>query len=99
MDYFEGDTVTLTCTGDAEVGFDSYQWTLPDGTVEPNSPVTADPPNGLELSLVNISRTQSGVYICTGSRIGDDRTVESNVTLNIQCESNNNNNQLHHDLK
>ena len=77
---------------------DIYQWTLPDGTVEPNSPAVADPDIGLELSLVNINRTQSGVYICTGSIIGDDdRTVESNVTLNIQCESNNNN-QLH-DLK
>ena len=77
---------------------DIYQWTLPDGTVEPNSPAVADPPNGLELSLVNINRTQSGVYICTGIIVGDDdRTVESNVTLNIQCESNNNN-QLH-DLK
>ena len=82
LDYIEGDNVTLTCTGDSQIDNDRYQWTLPDGTLDPGSPVQAD--GGIDLTLANINRTQSGVYICTG-RITSN-VVESNVTLNIQCE-------------
>ncbi len=84
LDYIEGDNVTLTCTGDSQIDNDRYQWTLPDGNLVPGNPAVAD--DGLDLTLTNISRTQSGVYICTGRITGNDGTVESNVTLNIQCE-------------
>ena len=52
--------------------------------MNPNNLIDAD--DGLDLTLTNVNRTQSGVYICTGRITGNDDIVESNVTLNIQCE-------------
>ena len=82
LEYVEGDNVTLTCTGNSILS-DRYQWTLPDGsTVPADNPIPAD--NGLSVELMNVNRTVSGVYNCTGTASGV--TVLSSVTLDIQCK-------------
>ena len=80
----KGSKVTLTCTRDSEnAPGDLYQWIHPNGQLTPGAP--ADSP--VEVILNNITRNESGMYICQGSRNGISYSaLQSNVRLNAQCE-------------
>ena len=80
----EGSNITLTCTRDStNAPGDLYQWIHPNCQMTPSTP--ADSP--VQLTLNNINREESGVYICQGSRNRiTDSALKNNVTLNVQCE-------------
>ena len=82
LDITEGNSTTLTCTRDStNTNNDQYRWTLPDGDVSP--PQFASSP---QLILSTINRDESGVYVCTGTRPGTSKTVNANITINVQCK-------------
>ena len=76
--------ITLTCTRDSEnAPGDLYQWIHPNGLMTPGAPT--DSP--VQLTLNSITREESGMYICQGSRNGVTLSaLNNNVTLNVQCE-------------
>ena len=83
LDITEGNSTTLTCTRDStNTNNDRYRWALPDGSVSPVTPASS--PQSLILSAIN--RDESGVYVCTGTRPGTSETVNSNITINVQCK-------------
>ena len=80
----EGSNITLTCTRDSNnAPGDLYQWIHPNGQMTPG--VSADSP--VQLTLRSITREESGVYICQGSRNGIiDSALRSYMTLSVQRE-------------
>ena len=80
----EGSNITLTCTRDSNNGDgDLYQWIHPNGQMTPGAP--ADSP--VQLTLNSITREESGVYICQGSRNEvTDSALRNYMTLSVQCE-------------
>ena len=83
LDITEGNSTTLTCTRDStNTNNDQYRWTLPNGSVSPVTPASS--PYDLILSTIN--RDESGVFVCTGTRPGTSKTVNSNITINVQCK-------------
>ena len=85
VDVIEGSNINLTCTRDSNnADGDLYQWIHPNGLMTPGAP-TESP---VLVTLNSITREESGVYICQGSRNGvTDSALQNNVTLNVQCES------------
>ena len=82
VDVIEGSSIILTCYSNSAIG-DLYQWIHPNGLMTPGAPANSP----IEVTLNNITRNESGVYICQGSRNGTiDSTLKNNVTLNVQCE-------------
>ena len=84
VNVIEGSNITLTCTRDnINAPGDLYQWIHPNGQMTPGAP--ADSP--VQVTLNSITREESGMYICQGSRNGiTDSALKNNVTLNVQCE-------------
>ena len=80
----EGSNIRLNCTRDSNnAKNDLYQWIHPNGQMTPGAPT--DSP--VQVSLNSITREESGLYICQGSRNGvTDSALQNNVTLNVQCE-------------
>ena len=82
VDVTEGSSIILTCYSNSAVG-DLYQWIHPNGLMTPGAPANSP----VQFTLNTITRNESGVYICQGSRNGTiDSTLKNNVTLNVQCE-------------
>ena len=81
----EGSNITLTCTRDSNNAFgDLYQWIHPNGQM---TPVLAPADSPVQLTLNSITREESGVYICQGSRNGIiDSALRSYITLSVQRE-------------
>ena len=81
----ERSNITLTCTRDTNnAPGDLYQWIHPDGLMTPGAP--DDSP--VQVTLKNINREESGIYICQGSRNGvTDSALQNNVTLNVRCDT------------
>ena len=84
VNVIEGSNINLTCIRDTNnAPGDLYQWIHPSGQMTPGAP--ADSP--VQVTLNNIIREESGVYICQGYRNGvSNSALKNNVTLNVQCE-------------
>ena len=83
LDITEGHNTTLTCTHDpSNTNGDQYRWIPPGGSFEDYT--AGNSPTILELLAIN--KTQSGVYMCVGSRTDTHVTVSANITVNVQCE-------------
>ena len=80
----EGSNITLMCTRDSNnAPGDLYKWIHPNGQMTPGA--SADSP--VQLTLNSITREESGVYICQGSRNGiNDSALRSYITLSVQRE-------------
>ena len=82
VDVIEGSSIILTCDSNSAIG-DLYQWIHPNGLMTPGAPASSP----VQVTLNTITRNESGVYICQGSRNGTiDSTLKNNVTLNVQCK-------------
>ena len=79
VDVTECYNINLTCTRDSNnAPGDLYQWIHPNGQMTPRVP--ADSP--VQLSLNSITREESGMYICQGSRNGVTLSaLRNNVSL------------------
>ena len=77
--------INLTCTRDSNnAPGDLYQWIHPNGQMTPGAP--ADSP--VQVTLNSITREESGMYICQGSRNGvTDSALKNNVSLNVQYDT------------
>ena len=81
----EGSNINLTCTRDTNnAPGDLYQWIHPNGLMTPGAPANSP----VRVTLNSITREESGVYICQGSRNGVTLSaLQIAVAINVQCES------------
>ena len=84
VDVNENSSIILTCTRDTNnTPGDLYQWTHPNGQMTPRVPTNSP----VQLTLNNINKEESGVYICQGSRNGvTNSALNNNVALNVLRE-------------
>ena len=84
VDVTEGTHLTLSCRDPGNTGITTYRWF--DSTGSPLTTLSATPP--LSLTLNNIQRESSGLYICRSTKNNVPGVIKmSNVTINVQCKS------------
>ena len=79
----EGENVTFTCDADGNPT-PTFSWTKDGSVVNTSSRITFNE-NNKNLTITNVSRGDSGEYICVATN--NVKTVQSNSsTLNVQCK-------------
>ena len=79
----EGENVTLTCDADGNPT-PTFSWTKDGSVVNTTLRITFNE-NNKNLTITNVSRGDSGEYICVATN--NVKTVQSNSsTLNVQCK-------------
>ena len=78
----EGETVTLSCNNDDDADLnEQFMWLDSEGGALDMSGIVR-PHN---LVLANVTRSQSGVYVCVVSA-GGGQSLSVNTTLIVQCK-------------
>ena len=79
----EGDNVTFTCNATGNPA-PTFRWTKNGSVLTTGSRIRL-PSDGKQLTLTNVTREDSGQYVCEATN--NVRTVPSDsATLNVQCK-------------